>query len=106
MIRPKLKFRDCNALMTVGTLSRGLSSIMNESGSTPSTSLREADEVIKSLFYAGEKPPLMWWSKFVKRLTRAFNAYVKRKGCFIHSDSMNIRIIINKVKADFLTPAN
>ena len=42
--------------------------------------IREADEVIKSLFYAGEKPPHMWWSEFEKRLTRAFNAYVKREG--------------------------
>ena len=37
--------------------------------------IREADEVIKNLFYAGEKPPHMWWSEFEKRLTRAFNAY-------------------------------
>ncbi|KAI2511632.1 hypothetical protein MHU86_2698 [Fragilaria crotonensis] len=30
--------------------------------------IREADEVIKSLFYAGEKPPHMWWSEFEKGL--------------------------------------
>ena len=47
--------------------------------------IREADEVIKSLFYAGEKPPHMWWAEFEKRLTRAFNAYVKREGRIVHS---------------------
>jgi hypothetical protein len=66
--------------------------------------IREADEVIKSLFYAGEKPPHMWWSEFEKRLTRAFNAYVKREGRIVHSDSMKIRMLIDKIKADFLTP--
>ena len=41
--------------------------------------IREADEVIKNLFYAGEKPPHMWWAEFEKKLTRAFNAYVGRE---------------------------
>jgi hypothetical protein len=40
------------------------------------TDIHEADEVLKCHFYAGKKPPYMWWSKFEKRLTRAFNAYV------------------------------
>ena len=66
--------------------------------------IREADEVLKTLFYAGEKPPHMWWSEFEKRLTRAFNAYVKREGRIVHSDSMKIRMLIDKIKADFLTP--
>jgi hypothetical protein len=65
--------------------------------------IREADEVIKSLFYAGKKPPHMWWSEFEKRLTRAFNAYVKREGRIVHSDSMKIWMLIDKIKADFLT---
>jgi hypothetical protein len=66
--------------------------------------IREADEVLKTLFYAGEKPPHMWWSEFEKRLTRAFNAYVKREGRIVHSDSMKIRMLVDKIKADFLTP--
>ncbi|KAI2511672.1 hypothetical protein MHU86_2738 [Fragilaria crotonensis] len=66
--------------------------------------IREADEVIKSLFYGGERPPPMGWSEFEKRLTRAFNAYVKREGRVVHSDSMKIRMLIDKIKADFLTP--
>jgi hypothetical protein len=43
--------------------------------------------------------------EFEKRLTRAFNAYVKREGCIVHSDDlMKIRMLIDKIKADFLTP--
>ena len=66
--------------------------------------IREADEVLKTLCYGGEKPPHMWWSEFEKRLTRAFNAYVKREGRIVHSDEMKIRMLIDKIKADFLVP--
>ncbi len=66
--------------------------------------IREADKVIKNLFCAGEKPPTMRWSEFEKRLTWAFNAYVKREGRIVHSDSMNIQMLLDKIKADFLTP--
>ncbi len=67
--------------------------------------IREADEVLKTLFYGGEKPPHMWWSEFEKRLTRAFNAFVRREGQIVHSDSMKkIRMLVDKIKADFLTP--
>ena len=38
--------------------------------------IREADKVLKTLFYGGEKPPHMWWSEFKKRLTRVFNAHM------------------------------
>lgn len=66
--------------------------------------IRETNEVLKSLFYAGEKPPHMWWAEFEKHLTRAFNAYVKREGRIVHSDSMKIRMLLDKIRADFLTP--
>jgi hypothetical protein len=46
----------------------------------------------------------MGWSEFEKKLTRAFNAYVKREGQIVHSDSMKIRMLIDKIKAEFLTP--
>jgi hypothetical protein len=62
----------------------------------------EADEVLKTLFYGGERPPHMWWSEFEKRLTGAFNAYVKCEGQIVHSDEMKIRMLIDKIKADFL----
>jgi hypothetical protein len=54
----------------------------------------EADEVIWSL----------WWAEFEKRLTRAFNAYDKGEGRIVYSNSMKIRMLIDKIKADFLTP--
>ena len=46
----------------------------------------------------------MCWSEFEKRLTRAFNAQVKCEGPIVHSDSMKIRMLIDRIKADFLTP--
>jgi hypothetical protein len=46
----------------------------------------------------------MWWAEFEKRLTRAFNAYVKHKQPIVHSDSMKIRMLIDKIKAALLTP--
>lgn len=68
-------------------------------------SVRRPDEVLKTLFcYAGEKSLHMWWSEFEKWLTRAFNAYVKREGRIVHSDSMKIRMLVDKIKADSLTP--
>ncbi len=43
----------------------------------------------------------MWWSEFEKRLTLAFNAYVKRERRIVHSDKMKIRMLLDKIKADF-----
>jgi hypothetical protein len=67
--------------------------------------IREADKVLKSLFYAGKKPPHMWWAEHEKCLTCTFNAYVKHKGCIVHSDLMKIRMLVDKIKSDFLTRA-
>jgi hypothetical protein len=35
-------------------------------------------------------------------LSQSFNAYVKREGLIVHSDSMKIQM--DKIKSDFLTP--
>jgi hypothetical protein len=32
----------------------------------------------------------MWWSEFEKQFTQSFNAYIKREGRIVHSDSMKI----------------
>ena len=65
--------------------------------------IREEDEVLKNFYYDGE-PPHMWWAEFEKQPTRTYNAYVKHEGPIVHSDSMKIRLLIDKIKADFLTP--
>ncbi len=46
----------------------------------------------------------MWWSEFEKRLTRTLNADVKREDRVVHSDFMKIRMLIDKMNADFPTP--
>jgi hypothetical protein len=44
----------------------------NEGVSITAIDIREADDVIKNLFYAGEKPPHMWWSEFKKKAHARF----------------------------------
>ena len=62
----------------------------------------EADSILANLYCIGEKPPHMYWEKFEKQLTHAFTVYAKDKGQNVHSPSMKLRILLNKVKADFL----
>ena len=49
-------------------------------------------------------PHTCGWQGFEKCLTRAFNAYAKREGRIVHSDSMKIRMLIYRIKSDLLTP--
>ena len=66
--------------------------------------ISKAEQDLKTLFYGGEKPPHMWWVEFERRLTGAFQVYVKREGRIVHSDEMKLRTLIEKVKCDWLTP--
>ena len=70
-----------------------------------SVNIIKADEVIDSLFYAGEKKPHMWWEEFEKQLTAAFAAYDKKENRQVYSDKMRLRILIKKINADFLANA-
>ena len=64
-----------------------------------------ADEVIDSLFYAGEEKPHMWWEEFEKQLTSAFASYDKKEGRQVYSNEMKLRVLIKKINADFLSNA-
>ena len=64
--------------------------------------ITEADRILKKLFYAGEKRPTMWWDQFELQLTRAFTAYDKKERRQVHSNEMKLRILLEKVDADFL----
>eukprot|EP00978_Attheya_sp_CCMP212_P011988 scaffold29703_cov31-Attheya_sp.AAC.1 len=66
--------------------------------------ITKADNDLQTLFYAGEKPPHMWWEEFEKRLTNAFTTYVKKEGRVVHSEDMKLRTLLSKIKADFLKP--
>jgi hypothetical protein len=61
-----------------------------------------AEATLRTLFYSGEKKPIMWWDEFEKRLTSAFTAYDKHENRNVHSNAMKLRILIEKVNADFL----
>ena len=62
----------------------------------------KADKVLNDLFYSGEKPPHMWWDKFERQLTDAFNAHDRHEGRMVHSEYQKLRILNRKVTADFL----
>ena len=68
-----------------------------------SVDILKADKILESLHYSGEKKPHMWWDQFEIDLNFAFNAYVKKEGRHVHSEEMKLRILLKKVKADFLT---
>ena len=99
MTQLKPRTRAYNYLMTELRHSKVLSSLTKELAYMP---LIQGKQMI--LFYAREKPLHMWWAEFEKRLTRALNAYVRRKGRIVHSDAMKIQTLLDKIKSDFLTP--
>ena len=70
-----------------------------------SVDIIQADEVIDSLFYTGEKKSHMWLEEFEKLLTSAFAAYDKKENRCFFSDEMKLRILIKKVNTDFLANA-
>lgn len=65
--------------------------------------ITKADNILDTLFYSGEKPPHMWWDEFERQLTFAFTSYDKKEGRAVHSNEMKLRLLVNKVKADFLS---
>ena len=44
----------------------------------------------------------MWWEEFEKQLTSAFVQYEKHKKWQVHLNKMKLRILLDKVNADFL----
>ena len=66
--------------------------------------ITEADAIITDLFYSGEKFPHMYWEKFKQRLNHAFTIYQKAEET-IYTQKMKMRILLNKVKVDFLVHA-
>ena len=65
--------------------------------------ITKADRTIREMHYTGEKKPYMWWDEFEKQLQWAFSAYDKREGRVVYSEEMKLRVLDNKIKADFLT---
>ena len=62
----------------------------------------KAEETLKSLFYSGEKKPSMWWDEFEKQLSHSFTIIHKEQKREVYSNEMKLRILIQKVNADFL----
>jgi hypothetical protein len=66
--------------------------------------ITKAENVLSTLYYGGEKKPHMWWEEFEKQITSAFITYNKREGRVVHSPEMKLRILLQKVTADFIVP--
>ncbi len=62
----------------------------------------KAEETLKSLFYSGEKKPAMWWDEFEKRMSHSFTIIHKKERREVYSNEMKLRVLIQKVNADFL----
>ena len=62
----------------------------------------EAENDIATLYYTGEKKPHMWWEEFETRLTTAFAVIDKSEDRIVYSDVAKLRMLILKVRADFL----
>ena len=62
----------------------------------------KADKTLDTLFYSAEKKPHMWWDKFERLLTRAFQIYDKKEGREVSSEEMKLRKLCSKINADFL----
>ena len=64
-----------------------------------------AKQILKTLFYSGEKKPYMWWTEFECQLTAAFVSFDRQEGRIAYSNEMKLRILNEKVNADFLAAA-
>ena len=62
-----------------------------------------AESDLQDIFYAGEKPPHMWWDEFEIRLTNAFAIVDKDAGRQVHTNVMKLRLLNKKIHANFLT---
>ena len=63
----------------------------------------DAEQIIKEIFYSGEKKPNMYWEKFEKELKYAYSVVDRRAGRIVHDDVTKLRTLLNdKIKADFL----
>lgn len=67
-----------------------------------SVTVLKADEIIRTLFYSGEKKPHMWWDEFERQLTYAFAICEKKEGRVVYSDEMKLRMLTGKINVDFL----
>ena len=72
-----------------------------EGSGNHSVDIVKANYILKSLDYIGKKKLHMWWTQFKIELNFAFNAYQKKESRVVHSEEIKLRILLQKVKANF-----
>jgi hypothetical protein len=63
--------------------------------------LSEAEKILDTLHYSGEKKPYMWWDEFERQINWAYSIYQKTQGN-VHTQEMKLLHLQKKLKADFL----
>ena len=67
-----------------------------------SANVMKAEEVLNSLFYAGEKKTVMWWDEFKKQLSHAFTISHKNEKRGVYSNEIKFCTLLQKINTDFL----
>ena len=62
--------------------------------------ITKSDLDLKTLTYTGEKKPTMWWVDFERRLSLAYQTYIKHEVREVESDQMKLRAVLEKVTWD------
>ena len=61
-----------------------------------SVEIKQAERTIQHLYYAGEKKPLMDWSKFEKELNLAFAIMERKYGANSYNNERKLRLLMDK----------
>ena len=67
-----------------------------------SNDIIKSDLDLENLTFTGEKKPTMWWVGFERRLSLAYQTYVKLEGIEVHYDQMKLRALLEKVTCDWI----
>mmetsp|Transcript_20471 Transcript_20471/g.48149 ORF Transcript_20471/g.48149 Transcript_20471/m.48149 type:complete len:421 (+) Transcript_20471:519-1781(+) len=66
------------------------------------TKVTNAERVLGTLIYTGERKPQIWWLEFVRQLNSAFATIEASKGKQVFSEGTKLRKLLQKIKCDWL----
>jgi len=58
----------------------------------------KAEETIQNLYYNGENPPHMYWTKFEQLLNNAYSVMRRKYSAECHPEEMKIRSLLKKIR--------
>mmetsp|Transcript_20481 Transcript_20481/g.48185 ORF Transcript_20481/g.48185 Transcript_20481/m.48185 type:complete len:338 (+) Transcript_20481:1-1014(+) len=66
------------------------------------TNMINAERVLDTLIYTGERKPQMWWLEFARQLNSAFATIEGHDGGRVFTEDFKLRKLIDKIKCDWL----